>query len=167
LPCSSPYRRRWRRVGWRQGLPAPFCCSRSGVSFFAWRDFGQREMAGFEESRAAIPPETRMLALDWRLESPAFRLTLFFQMLSRASLERGARIRFSFVDYSPSLVVRRDPVVAYLRSDILARNSRSLQPELLFGITHVLVRGPSQVARAYEEQSDILRIAAERADWHL
>jgi hypothetical protein len=138
-----------------------------GVSFFAWRDFGRREMAGFEESLAAIPPEARLLALDWRLESPNFRLAPYFQMLAWAALERGAGTHFSFVDYPSSLVVRREPAVAYLRSDHLALNPRALQPELLRGVTHMLVHGPPGVARAYEEQSDILRVAAGRADWHL
>ena len=80
--------------------------------------------------------------------------------MKRGAPARGRRRRYD----SP---FRREQTAAYLRSDHLARSPRSLQPELLRGFTHVLVHGPPEVARAYEEQSDILRIAAGRDDWHL
>jgi hypothetical protein len=76
-------------------------------TWFAWIGFEREEMAGFEESLAAIPRGSTIAGLDFVRRSPRFKNAPRFQMFAYASVERGARINFSFSEVASSIVRRR------------------------------------------------------------
>jgi hypothetical protein len=133
----------------------------------AWARFERDEMPGFEECLRALPEGAALYGLDWRLQSPEFRIGSSVQMYAYAGVEKRARLSFSFAEFGSSLVVRAEPGATTMLDEFLLMKPRFLRPSHLAGYSHVLVHGAPEIARAYEQQTDLLRIVAGRQEWHL
>jgi hypothetical protein len=155
------------RPGVATGIAAGALALQLGATTVAWRGFERHEMAGFEECLAALPRGARLVSIEWQLNSPRFRVSPCLHMGAYAAVEREAATEFSFVDYAPSLVVRRDVGEIRITGDFLIWNPRQLRPAHLAGRTHLLVHGAEPIARAYEQQTGALRVVAGRGEWHL
>lgn len=71
----------------------------------AWRRFEQLELAGLEESLAALPEDPRFLGLDFYRLSQIVKTQPFFQNHAYGQVLRGGTLGFSFASFPASPVV--------------------------------------------------------------
>jgi hypothetical protein len=81
----------------------------AGLTGRAWRTFEQVELAGLEESVAAVAPWERVLGLDFVKKSPTVRGRPFLQAFAWAQVLHGSPLAFTFAEFPSSLVQRARP----------------------------------------------------------
>ena len=72
-----------------------------------WVAFERRELTGLVAALERLPPEPRVLGLDYRQRSTLVRGRPFLQTYAWAQVLRGGTLNFSFASYPTSLVVFR------------------------------------------------------------
>ncbi len=72
-----------------------------------WVAFERRELTGLVAALERLPPEPRVLGLDYQQRSPLVRGRPFLQAYAWAQVLRGGTLNFSFASYPTSLVVFR------------------------------------------------------------
>lgn len=70
-----------------------------------WIGFEREEMAGLEESLAALPEGSRVLGLSFLKSSPRIYGAPFIQTFAYAQVVKGAELNFTFALFPSSLVV--------------------------------------------------------------
>lgn len=84
-------------------LLAGFCTTTA----LRWRSFEREELAGLTAALEALPPQPRLLGLDYVRLSPRVYGSPFLQTFAYGQVLRGGELNFSFADFAPSLVVYR------------------------------------------------------------
>lgn len=105
-----------------------------------WRLFERVELAGLPAALAALPPEPRVLGLDYRRRSPLLDNPPFLQDFAWAQVLRGGVVNFSFAQFPPSLVVYRQPRQPW--SSGLEWFPERLRPDDLAWFDFALVNAP-------------------------
>jgi hypothetical protein len=72
-----------------------------------WVAFERRELTGLVAALERLPPEPRVLGLDYKQRSTLVRGRPFMQTYAWAQVLRGGTLNFSFASYPTSLVVFR------------------------------------------------------------
>ncbi|HEX2165198.1 MAG TPA: hypothetical protein VHM02_14735, partial [Thermoanaerobaculia bacterium] len=98
------------------------------------------ELAGLPAALAALPPEPRLLGLDYRRKSPLLDNPPFLQLFAWGQVLRGGTLNFSFAEFPPSLVVLRDGRRPW--SGGLEWYPARLRPDDLRWFDHALVNAP-------------------------
>jgi hypothetical protein len=75
----------------------------------AWTRVERDEYAGLPESLAALPPNTRVIGLDYVKTSAFVKGRPFLQGFAYAQVARGSQLNFSFAEFAPMAVVYRTP----------------------------------------------------------
>jgi hypothetical protein len=79
------------------------------VTSLAWVRFERQEWAGLSESLSALPPNPRVIGLDYVRTSPIVKGRPFLQGFAYAQVVRGGQLNFSFAEFAPMGVVYRTP----------------------------------------------------------
>jgi hypothetical protein len=105
-----------------------------------WRLFERVELAGLPAALAALPPEPRVLGLDYRRRSALLDNPPYLQVFAWAQVLRGGVVNFSFAQFPPSLVVYRQPQQPW--SSGLEWFPERLRSDDLAWFDHALVDAP-------------------------
>ena len=101
LGLPAPELRPLLRRSFAVGLAVAFV----GATALRWLEFDAVELEGLRESLARLPPEQRVLGLDFHTRSPIVKGRPFLQTFAYAQVLRGGQVYFSFAEFAPSLVV--------------------------------------------------------------
>jgi hypothetical protein len=98
----------WPRAR-RSAVAAAGAAAFTLATAFAWTQFERDEYAGLPESLAALPPNTRVIGLDFVKTSDILKGRPFLQGFAYAQVVRGSQLNFSFAEFAPMAVVYRTP----------------------------------------------------------
>lgn len=151
---------RWVRAG-SLALLAAWCLLTAGV----WRQVERSELAGLRPALQALPPEPRLLGLDFVRRSRFLDGQPFFQTFAYGQALRGGRLSFSFAEFPPSpVVLRHDPPSPW--TPALEWFPQHLTRGDLLHFDHALVNAPPEVHRRLAADP-LLEPASPPAPWRL
>ncbi|MEM1009286.1 MAG: hypothetical protein AAGJ35_09800, partial [Myxococcota bacterium] len=114
----------------------------------SWQRFEQQELQGLSLVLRRLPPQPRVLGLDFLPVSQHLLVgRVFLHMSAYAQVLHGGRLAYSFAELPSSLVVFRDPQ-KYSRFERILWNPFALRRSHLNAFTHVIIhaRAPQQQA---------------------
>lgn len=85
-------------------------CALVTATALAWHRFDRDEMSGLPAALAQTAPSTRVVGVDFVLDSRWLRGEPFLQVFAYASAVRGAPLAFSFAQHATGLVRTNQPV---------------------------------------------------------
>jgi hypothetical protein len=114
-----------------------------------WRGFETHELSGLRPSLEALPPEPRVLGLDYLRQSPRVDGLPFLQLFAYTQVWKGGEVNFTFALFPTSLVVF-DPVPEQPWSGGLEWYPERVQTADFQHFSHVLVGAPPELQRQFE-----------------
>lgn len=163
LALPTPAIRPALRRGLALAAVAAFCLTTA----FTWLSFERRELRGLENALAALPPEPRLLGLDFVRDSVRMKQPVFMHLYAYGQLLHGARLNFSFTRLASSLVVDRDLAAPDAWTPGLEWAPQLLRPTDLDHFDFALVHAPPAVVAGLLEQENRLRPVTPAAPWRL
>lgn len=138
----------------------------TAATVVAWRGFEREELAGFEESLAAIAEDARVLGLDFVRTSPRIDGFPFYHLFAYAQVLGGGTLNRSFADDASSLVVFRDLPRRYPWTDRLDWRPERLRESDRDYFDYLLVHARPEVQRSFLADPHLEALTGERP-WRL
>lgn len=162
LLAAPPLRlpRRWLR-GAAVAVLAAWCLWTTHV----WRQVERVELAGLRPALEALPPEPRLLGLDFVRRSRWLEGQPFFQMYAYGQALRGGTLNFSFAEFPPSPVVLRDDPASPWAGG-LEWFPQNVRRQDLAHFSHLLVLAPPPV-HSQLAADPVLDAVTPEAPWRL
>lgn len=93
---------------WKQTIALVVFAAFIATTTFAWVRFEREELSGLSETLDSLPPQSRVIGLDYLKSSPRIAFRPFMQIFSYAYLYKKAQLSFSFADLGRSLVAYKE-----------------------------------------------------------
>lgn len=95
-------------VFWRRLVAVALVAVLSVGTTVAWVEFQKRDLSGLPEALDALPPNSRVIGLDYCKLSPLVEGRPYLQIFAYAQALKGGRLNFSLAEMNRCLVVFRD-----------------------------------------------------------
>jgi hypothetical protein len=124
---------------------AAFCLITAG----AWHGFQHKELSGLKESLASLPESPKVLGLSYVQQSEFVKGRPFIQVFAYSQVLKGGTLNFSFAQFSPCLVVYKQPFVSPWTNGLEWFPTRATEADLRY-FDFVLVNGTEAIHRNME-----------------
>ncbi len=163
LALPPPAIRPLLRRGLAMAILTAFCLSTAS----AWISFERDELRGLDTALAGLPPEPRVLGLDFVRSSPRMKQPVYMQLHAYAQLFHGGRLNFSFASMASSLVVKTDLATPDGWTPGLEWAPQLLRPSDLDHFDFALLHAPPAVVSRLLDQEERLLPLTPAAPWQL
>ncbi len=135
------------------------------VTSASWSRFEKIELSGLPEALRQLPEKPSVIGLSYMMESEYVKGRPFIQIFAYAQVEKGGKLNFSFAEFSPCLVIYKEPFRREWTGGLEWFPSRAKESDLLF-FDHAIISCKNDCHENLQRHS-ILRPKTFEGNWRL
>ena len=162
LACPQPRLRPWLRLT----VPYVLLASLTVATASIWIDFENRELDGLHESLAAVPPDQRVLGLDFVRTSERIKGYPFYHFYAYSQVLHGGELARSFANFGSSLVVFSDMPRKFPWTEGLDWRARKIRKSDMEHFQYVIIFGNPEAHALFRADGRLTPVTGDRP-WRL